>query len=68
MKKFALFVKTEKFPVPRLCNFTATGENILGYQLASETMRFWIRKGKVKQAIAEGIAITPDMCEIFTYK
>lgn len=65
MKKYSLFIITDKNPLPRLCDFTVTGENILGIEIKSATCCGWIRKGKVKRAIAENIAILQSDFEIF---
>ena len=65
MKKYSLFIITEKIPLPRLCEFVVTGENILGVELKSENIRGWIRKGKIKKAIAENIALLQSDFETF---
>lgn len=63
--KYSLFIITDKNPLPRLCDFIVTGENILGIEIKSATCHGWIRKGKVKRAIAENIAILQSDFEIF---
>jgi predicted AAA+ superfamily ATPase len=68
MKKYSLFIITDKNPLPRLCDFVITGENILGVELKSETIRGWIRKGKIKKAIAENIALLQSDFETFHEK
>ena len=70
MKKYSLFIITEKNPLPRLCNFIVTGENILAYEIISSggMIRGWIRKGKIKKAIAERAAIRQSDFETFREK
>ena len=65
MKKYSLFIITDKYPLPRLCEFIVTGENILGVEIKSETIRGWIRKGKIKRALAENVAILQSDFETF---
>lgn len=65
MKKYSLFIITDKNPLPRLCDFTVTGENILGIEIKSATCRGWIRKSYIKRAIAENVAILQSDFEIF---
>lgn len=66
MKKYALFVRTVKNPLPRLCIFTITYDSILAYHMKSETIDLWIRKGQLARIIDENEILTPDDCEIFT--
>jgi hypothetical protein len=70
MKKYSLFIITDKSPLPRLCDFIVTGENILGVELKSSagTIRGWIRKGKIKKAIAENIPLIQSDFETFHEK
>lgn len=70
MKKYSLFIITDKNPLPRLCDFTVTGENILGVELKSSAgmIRGWIRKGKIKKAIAENIPLLQSDFETFHEK
>ena len=63
--KYSLFVRTEKYPVPRLCNFVVVGDSILAYHMKSVTLEIWIRKGTLKRIIDTGEAVTPGDCEIF---
>ena len=66
MKKYALFVRTVKNPLPRLCEFTVMHDSILAYNMKSETIDLWIRKGQLARIIDQNECITPDDCEIFT--
>lgn len=68
MKKYSLFIVTDKNPLPRLCDFIVTGENILGVELKCATIRGWIRKGKIKKAIVENIALLQSDFETFHEK
>lgn len=66
MKKYALFVRTKKHPLPRLCVFSIVGDSILAYHMKSETIELWIRKGELARIIDEHEVLTPDECELFT--
>lgn len=66
MKKYNMFVKTPRFPLPRLCEFTIIHDSILAYNMKSSTINLWIRKGTLARIIDQHEAITPDDCEIFT--
>jgi hypothetical protein len=66
MKKYGLFVRTVKNPLPRYCEFTVIADIILAYNMKSETIDLWIRKGQLARIIDQNECITPDDCEIFT--
>jgi hypothetical protein len=66
MKKYALFVRTGKNPLPRLCEFTVIHDSILAYHMISETIDLWIRKSQLARIIDQNDCITTDDCELFT--
>ena len=66
MKKYGLFVRTVKNPLPCYCEFTVMHDSILAYNMKSETIDLWIRKGQLARIIDQNECITPDDCEIFT--
>lgn len=63
--KYSLFIKTDDSPIPRLCDFVVIDDCILGYHLRSQYIDLWIRKGTLKRAVTENLAITPADCEIY---
>ena len=65
MKKYSLAVVTEGNPLPRICDFTVTGESVLAYEMQSALYRVWVRKGTLKRILAEGAVLRPSDCEIF---
>ena len=68
MKKYGLFVRTVKNPLPRYCEFTVIADSILAYCMRSKTIELWIRKGQLARIIDQNECITPDDCEIFIEK